>query len=102
MQTRTEWIKELSSVNLGLIGMIILIILVFAMTLVFQPQLLAQNKPLDKNVTWEYYCVSLHEFNTRKAAIEHYNEIGNDGWELVAFGTVAKDGHTVACFKRRK
>jgi hypothetical protein len=82
MKTRA-WAVCLACVSLGFI--------LFSLS---QPQLTGQEKGREQAlVKWEYRSVA--------ASDEQYNQLGSEGWELVAFQSRGNAG-TYAHFKRPK
>lgn len=76
--------------------------LIIAIFLVTQSLANAGEAPTSNKTIWEYDCISLQSFSSRNKALEHFNILGSQGWEMATIGTIAKDGHTVTCFKRKK
>jgi len=51
---------------------------------------------------WEYTSVCLNDNKTPDAAVQKWNALGAEGWEMVAYGTAAMDGCSRFVFKRTK
>jgi len=53
-------------------------------------------------IMWEYTSVCLNDNKTPDAAVQKWNALGAEGWEMVAYGTAAMDGCSRFVFKRTK
>lgn len=53
-------------------------------------------------VMWEYTSVCINDNKTPETAVNKWNALGAEGWEMVAYGTAAMDGCSRFVFKRPK
>ena len=79
---------------------ILIFIVFFGAVLLFlsQPHAAAQGTRLK----WEYTTVCLNENKNAGAAVQKWNALGAEGWEMVAYGTASMDGCSRFVFKRAR
>ena len=55
-----------------------------------------------RNATWEYQCLPVAEFKTPSEALQRYNELGSQGWEMVGMHRSPYSMQDAMCFKRQR
>jgi hypothetical protein len=75
------------------------LIIILGVVLLFLRQLPSAAEQRAR-LSWEYTTVCLNDSKTTEAAVQRWNALGAEGWEMVAYGTASMDGCSRFVFKR--